>query len=313
MSDKTTIVFLGSPAFSVPFLEKLHSDGRFEVLAVITQEDKPSGRKMIPTPTPVKILATELRLPLFQPHRLNKDQGLIEHLEKLKPDFLVVVAFGQILNQKVLNIPKIKSINVHGSILPKYRGASPIEQALLNGDQATGLSIMEMDLQMDTGAVYEIIEESIATDDNCHTLRQKLAAKGSAALPDILLEIKNGQLTAKPQDDIAATYCQKISKGDGLCTPSNETALQIYNKFRAFIIWPGIYLNLKGKQLKLLEIALSDKQDSTSPAPGTFSINGEQLVLGCQKDAIIIKKLQLEGKKPQSAAEFLLGNRHLFD
>jgi methionyl-tRNA formyltransferase len=259
MPDKTTIVFLGSPAFSCPFLAKLVTDDRFDLQAVITQEDKPSGRQMMLTPTPVKVLAGELHLPLFQPHKLNRDKDLIEYLKKLKPDFLVVVAYGQILNQTVLDIPSVKPVNVHGSILPKYRGASPIEQALLNDDRETGLSIMEMVLKMDAGGVYSHLPVKIEPDQDSYSLRLKLAELGSTALPDLLIRIKNRQLTAFPQNEDQATYCQKIIKIDGLCNPLLESSSQIYNKFRAFKIWPGIYLSLNGKSLKLLEI---------SPTPG---------------------------------------------
>jgi methionyl-tRNA formyltransferase len=310
MSDKTTIVFLGSPVFACPFLAELAGDDRFEVQAVITQEDKPSGRKMILTPTPVKTMALQLGIEVFQPAKLNKDQTLIAHLTALKPDFLVVVAYGQILSQKILDIPGIKAINVHGSILPKYRGASPIEQSILNNDTVTGLSIMEMVLKMDAGAVYSVIPEPIAPHEDSQTLRLKLAALGHKALPEILLKIQNQQLTPVPQDENQATYCQKITKSDGLCNPLTESAAEIYTKYRAFIIWPGIYISVKGKKLKLLDVIPSPEG---SAAPGSFLIDNDKILLGCREGNLLVRQLQLEGKKAQSAKDFLTGNRHLLD
>jgi methionyl-tRNA formyltransferase len=307
MPDQTTIVFLGSPGFACPFLETLAADPRFLIQAVISQEDKPAGRKKILTPTPVKALAQQLNLPVFTPEKLNRDELLLEKIKKLKPDFLLVVAYGQILNQRVLNLPSIKSINVHGSILPKYRGASPIEQALLAGDRETGLSIMEMSLKMDTGAVYTVIRENIQPDDNNQTLRQRLSAKGAAEIGEILLKIKEGKLSAAPQDDSQASYCQKISKTDGLINPLEQTASAVYNRFRAFWGWPGIYLHHRSKSIKLLEIKTIDR----TITPGQFEIIDNQIFLGCREGSIQILQLQPEGKNPQTAEVFLRGNLHL--
>jgi methionyl-tRNA formyltransferase len=309
MSDQINIVFLGSPAFSCPFLKTLAEDPRFHIQSVITQEDKPTGRDKTITPTPVKELAVKLDLPVYQPASLNKDLQLLEQIQQYTPDFLVTVAYGQIVSQKVLSMAKIKPINVHGSILPIYRGASPIEQSLLNGDPETGLSIMEMLLQMDAGPVYATIRESILPDDNAATLRSKLSEKGAKELPDLLVKIQTGELKAQPQNDQAATYCQKISKIDGLIDPANQTAKQIYNRFRAFYVWPGIYLTLNNKQLKLTDIKTGDKNDIEA---GKFVINSDKLYLGCQKDSLEILQLQLEGKKNQSTEEFLRGNSRLF-
>ncbi len=312
MSDKTTIVFLGSPDFACSFLDKLSRDSRFEVLAAITQEDKPSGRKKILTPTPVKKLALSLGIPVFQPPRLNKDLELIEHLRVLNPDFLLVVAYGQIVSQKVLDLPKIKAINVHGSLLPAYRGASPIEQSLLNGDSETGLSIMEMVLMMDAGPVFTTIRQQILPTDNDLTLRQKLSEKGSSALPDILMQIKTGQLQGQPQDQSKVTFCQKINKTDGLIDPLTQTARQIFNRYRAFILWPGIFLNFQGKQLKLLSLQPA-ADNLPAPSPGKFHSIENRLYLGCLEGTLEILSLQLEGKTAQNTEIFLRGNRHLFD
>jgi methionyl-tRNA formyltransferase len=309
MSDKTTVVFLGTPQFSCPFLRELAENDKFEVLGVITQEDKPTGRKKTLTASPVKVTAQELDIPVYQPTRLNKDKALITQLQNLSPEFLVVVAYGQIISKKVLDIPKIAPINVHGSILPKYRGASPIQESILNGDTETGLSIMQMDLSMDTGAVYKVLNQEILLDDNDITLREKLSNRGSEALPDILLDVKTGKLKANPQDEAKATYCEKIDKEDGHIAPKTMTSEEIFNRWRAFIIWPGIFMDFQDKKLKLLEIKISTEE---SLSTGAFATTKNQIFLGCKNGTIEILKLQLEGKSALNADVFLSGNRQLF-
>jgi methionyl-tRNA formyltransferase len=309
MSEKINIVFLGTPEFACPFLEKLATDSRFQVKAVITQEDKPVGRKKLLTPSPIKELSQKLNLPLFQPIKLNKDLDLLSNLEKIAPDFLVVVAYGQILSNKVLQIPRIKAINVHGSILPKYRGASPIEQALLNGDSITGLSIMEMVKAMDAGPIYQILELPIADNDNNQSLRKKLSEFGASQLPDLLIQIKKGELSAIPQNETLTSYCKKINKEDGNVNPTQQTAQEIINHWKAYSIWPGIFLKQKEKTLKLIQIELNN---TISPTPGNFEIINNQLFLGTKKGTLEIKTLQLEGKTIQDTKSFLSGNKQLF-
>lgn len=309
MAEKTTLVFLGTPDFACPFLDALAKDDRFEIIGVVTQEDKPVGRKKILTPPPVKSLSLQLGLPVYQPPKLNKDAELIEKLTKLAPDFLLVIAFGQILSSKVLAIPKIKPVNVHGSILPKYRGASPIEQALLNGDSETGLSIMEMALEMDAGGVYSVIKCHIEPDETNITLRQKLSQIGAQKLGDILMEIKNGKLFPLPQDPSGVTFCQKITRENGLVNPSLQSAKEIYNRWRAFQPWPGIFIKLMDKQLKLLKVE-PDAQKIIPP--GQFHIEENSLFLGCQTGTLQILEIQLEGKNAQDIKTFLQGNLHYF-
>lgn len=308
MSNKINIVFLGTPDFACQFLEKLNQNSDFQVLAVITQEDKPFGRKKELKSPPIKELAQKLQIPVYQPEKLNKDIKLINWLKSQNPDFLVVIAYGQILSQEVLDIPKISAINVHGSILPKYRGASPIEQSLLNGDLKTGLSIMEMVKKMDAGDIYQILEQEIDPEDNNITLRQKLSKLGSEKLPNILMNIAQNKIPKKAQIESEATYCQKIEKLDGFINPSLETASQIFNKYRAYYSWPGIFIKVKEKNLKLLNIKKSGK----SILSVKFQIDKNQLFLGCKEGALEILELQLEGKNKQKTENFLSGNKNLF-
>jgi methionyl-tRNA formyltransferase len=317
MTEPTTIVFLGTPDFACPFLESLAADPQnFRILAVITQEDKPQGRKKLLTPPPVKVTAQKLGLPVYQPPRLNKDIALLEKLESLQPDFLLVIAYGQILSRRVLDIAKIKAINVHGSILPRYRGASPIEQALFNGDSETGLSIMAMDEGMDTGPVYSEIRCPISPGDTSPLLRNKLAELGAAKLPQILLQIKEDKLQPIPQDNVLATYCQKISRDDGKSTPAKESAITIYNRWRAYFPWPGVTVEHKGVPIKLVKIkpATQPRDDNAThiAMPGTFVVRDKQILLICQNGALEILELQIPGKTIQNAASFLSGHQNYF-
>ncbi len=304
--SKIKIIFLGTPEFAVPFLQKLATDERFQVQGVITQQDRPTGRRQILTPPPIKKAALELGLTIWQPNNINKDQQLIQTLQTTSPDFLVVIAYGQILSEKILQIPRTTAINIHGSILPRYRGASPIESAILNGDSQTGLSIMQMVKSMDAGPVYQNLEIPISPDETAPILRTKLSQLGAEHLPNILAQIQTGSLRAEPQDENQATYCHKITREQGLIDPEAATAQQIYNKWRAYIGWPGIYLSYQGKNIKLLNIKIAS--ELTLP-PGQFLVQNRQLYLGTNLGTLEIIQLQMEGKTPQDTSTFLSGNR----
>lgn len=310
MPTPLKIVFLGTPEFACPTLKKLIDDARFTVQAVITQEDKKVGRKQELTFSPIKKMALAHQIPVFQPIKLNKDRPLIEHLQKLQPDFLVVVAYGQIVSQEILDIPKIKPINIHGSILPQYRGAAPIEQTLLNGDQYAGISIMEMTLKMDQGPVYEIHKIPLIEQDNNPSLRQKLSQLGAEKLPDCLIKIATGELIPVIQDETKASYCQKISTEDGLIKPETETARTIIGKIKAFTPWPGTFIIYKNQKIKINQAVLTDLP---ATRPGQFMINNFQLFLNCQDRLIEILELQLEGKKSLPTKTFLNGKAALFN
>jgi methionyl-tRNA formyltransferase len=303
------IAFLGTPNIACPTLEKLIEDPRFEVLAVITQPDQKVGRKQILTAPPVKELAEQHQVPVFQPAKLRKDQELLKHLKNLQLDFLIVIAYGQILSKETLEIPKIAPINIHGSILPKYRGASPIEQALLNGDSETGISIMQMSEKMDEGAVYQIFKLSINQTDNNFSLREKMAELSANKLPETLLKIASGKLQPTEQNHQEATYCQKISKQDGLINPLTESAEEIFHKFQAYFTWPGITWNHQNRNFKLLKVAYN----SQTLKPGTTQITKDQFLLGTTSTALEILEIQMEGKKALPIKEFISGNKQFFN
>lgn len=244
--NKYSVVFAGTPDFACPALQALLNDERFEVKAVVSQPDRPVGRKQEILATPVKALAQPFGVKIFQPEKIQEIQ---QELENLKPDFFVVIAYGQILPSSILAIAKW-NINLHGSILPKYRGASPIQSALLAGETETGVSVMNIEKKMDAGAVYKVHSIAIEKQDTAESLFQKIADLGKF-LPDDLVEIATG-LFAQIQDETRATYCKKIQKEDGEIIWETETAEHVFNKMRAFTPWPGVFFFFQGKRIKIL-------------------------------------------------------------
>ncbi len=301
------IVFFGTPQIACPVLEVLIKHPDFDVVAVVTQEDKPFGRKQILTPSPVKTLALQHNLQILQTPNLKKDRVLKEVLQDLNADFFVVLAFGQIIDQETLNIPKIAPINIHGSLLPKYRGASPIEEAILSGDTETGISIMKMVLKMDAGPVYEQIKIPILEHDNAITLREKMSQAAAESLPDILKRIEAKQLDSKPQNDASATYCHKITSTDAFVDFTTMSVTEIINKWRAYIAWPGIKFKHQNKTFKIHKIQRSEQ----TLKPGEFSTE-EGLLIGTAEKSLEILELQPEGKGSMSARDFLRGNASFF-
>ena len=281
-------------------LENLYREDGIEILAVVTQPDKPQGRKQIMTASAVKNSATKLGLKVLQPK--NKKE-LAAELEKIEQaDFFVVIAYGIILSKEILAMPKLGPINVHASLLPKYRGASPIQESLLNGDSETGVSIMAMDETMDHGNIYLIKRVKIDDQDNLESLTAKLSIISAEILPPTLKDIESGILSPIPQLHQKATSCHKIEKEDGKID-FTKTAAEIKNRLRAFTPWPGIFTELNGKKLKILEASISEEQ----LAPGKFKVEGKILKIGTKKGALLPSKLQIEGKGVMDVASFING------
>lgn len=299
------IVFFGTPEFAVPFLNHLEVDNRFEIEAAVTQPDKPVGRKKEITAPPVKQFAQKMGVPVLQPEKIKNNPDFIKLLKGLKADFFVVVAYGAILPNEILEIPKYDCINVHASLLPKYRGASPIQSALLNGDKETGVSFMSLNEELDTGDVYLLKKIEIEEKDTQETLSKKLADIGATLLPSVLRDIEDHVLTPLPQNEDMATYCTKISKEDAQVDPKKDSAQTIINKLRAFTPWPGIFMIYKGKRLKILEAEKYKTEEKIDP--GTFKAEKETLLLGTENGILNIKKLQPEGKNPITAQDFING------
>jgi len=304
------ILFFGTPEFSIPFLKTLANDDEIEVLAAVTQPDKPVGRKKIVTMPPVKDFAqNELEIPVLQPERIKDNSEFLDLIKGMNPDFIVTVAYGMIFPEELLELPKYGCINIHTSLLPKYRGASPIQSTLLNGDKETGISIMQMGEDMDTGGIYLIRKVIINETDDAISLSKKLSEIGAIMLPSALKDIADRVLSPIPQDESIATYCKKIKKEDGLITPINESAEEILNKFKAFILWPKIHLIYKGKKIKLIQIEkyIIRQEHPQTITPGDFMEYNDDLLLGTKDGILKIIQLQPEGKNIMESKDFING------
>jgi methionyl-tRNA formyltransferase len=293
------IVFFGTPEFAVPTLETLAKE--MDVLCVVTQPDKKVGRKQILTPPPIKISAEKLGIKVIQPK--NKKE-LRENLKGIKADFFVVLAFGMILEKDILEIPKYGCINIHASLLPRYRGASPIQEALLNGDKDTGISIMKMEEKLDQGPVYLLQRIEIEDLDDFETLSRKLQTLSAKMITLVLIDIAEGTLYPLKQIESKATYCKKIEKKDGEINWGFDVK-KIHNMIRAYSVWPSAYTKFNGKEIKILEAKMENKESKIKA--GEFFIEDGILKISAKGGNIIPKKLQLEGKNQMSDKEFLNG------
>lgn len=296
---KPTILFLGTPSFAVPILEELHKN--FTVVGVVTQPDRPIGRKLILTPPPVKTAAERLGLKVYQPEKAEEIAGMLR-----EPfDFLVTAAYGEYLPMKVLKMAKKDALNVHPSLLPKYRGATPLQSALLNGDQTTGVSIIRMAKEMDAGEIFAQNELAIGSEVRYPELETSCAALGATLITEV---IKNyDTLSPVTQDGKGVTHCKKISKEDGLARFAEESAEQIYNKLRAFTPWPGVYTLFKNQKLSLLEFSI-DHQPSTIDQPGTIFEANKQVFIQTKQGSLELKTIQLAGKNPTDIKSFINGH-----
>lgn len=290
---KFRLIFIATGGIAVPLLQRLAKDERFEVAQVITGLDKPAGRALELKASLVKQTAETLKIPVVQP-------VIIERTEPA--DFLLLMAYGQILPEEVLKSPTKGALNVHVSLLPRHRGASPVQNALLEGDLETGISLMKMIPKMDAGPVYGRFSIPIAVDDNAVTVSEKLAELAVQKVPEVLIQIAEGRMTALSQDETQATYCKKISKSDGEIRWT-ESADLIARRVRAYAGWPGTYARWNGKNLKVLE-------GNVVPDPGepekVFKKDSDVLV-GTSQGSLKLLRVQLEGKKPMPIQEFLKG------
>jgi len=300
--NKISLIFIGTGDIGVPLLESLANDDRFDVKLVITQIDKPAGRKMKLTPSPIKVRSEKLEVRIFQPDDINVAESL-EIIQKAYPDMIVLMAYGQILKKELLDIPKLGCINVHASLLPKYRGASPVQQSLLNQDEKTGISIMKMTEKMDSGPVYKQSELPISDDDNALTLIDRLANLSAYETPDLLYTIAQGDLSPTPQDDSQASYCEKIQKSDGQIN-WNEDAKTIHAKIRAYTGWPGTFTFWNNKRLKIIS-GQADAYDEVEP--GKVIEKDYLIFIGTKKGSIVPDDVQLEGKTVQDINAFIKG------
>ena len=292
------IIFMGTPDYAKVILERLIQTSDIDVVAVYTQPDKPVGRKKIMTPPEVKTLALENTIDVYQPSRL-RDADTVEELLKIECDYIVVAAYGQILPRKILD--HAPCINLHASILPQYRGASPIQQTLLNGDKQTGVTAMFMEEGLDTGDIIKIDTIDVSDDEMVESLFNRLTDVAADLTIDVLQNYAS--FTAVPQDDSLSTHCSKITKADGKVEFLN--AVTLYNKYRAFTPWPGIYLSTG---LKLKKISLEDKTSSNA-AGKILKIDSDSIVVGCSEGSVRIYTVQAPSKKEIDVLSYINGKR----
>lgn len=302
------IVFFGSSEFAVESLKALLKE--HNILAVFTQPDRKKGRHLHLGKTPVKVFAEENSITVFAPQDLLEPQ-VIAQLESFNADLFVVVSFGRKLSKTILEMPKYFCVNVHASLLPKYRGAAPINMAIVNGDKVTGVSIIKMNERMDCGDLILSKSVDINADDDALTLTEKLAGLGAQALVEVVGAIEKDKVSFKKQDELKAIVTKKLRKEDGLIKWEDK-ALNIHNKVRGLLPWPCAYTYYKGKFLKILKTTvLTDqvyKEQEVCPGEIVAIEKNRGVVVSTTKDLLLIKRLQIEGKCAMSAYDFVLGH-----
>ncbi len=296
------IVFMGTPDFAVPCLQRLYDKGN-DVCAVFCQPDKPQGRKMIMTAPPVKQKAVELGIPVCQPATLKTDESF-EILERLSPDLIVVVAYGKILPQRVLELPRYGCINIHASLLPELRGAAPIQWAVINGLEETGVTSMQMNAGLDTGDILLTSKVKIGENETSEELWNRLSLLAPDVLEKTLEELEAGTLNPVKQDDLASTYAPLLSK-EISAIDWNTDCTAVHNKIRGLYSWPCALTFINGKKIKLLK---SVKCPQINGKPGQIVDSDGKLIIACKTGAVEIFTLQAEGKKAMSASDYLRGN-----
>jgi methionyl-tRNA formyltransferase len=304
-----SLVFLGTPVFACPALRTLSQDARFQVKAVVTQPDRPSGRGKKLTPPPIRTLAEELNLPCFQTVSIKKDTDLQAHLSSLMPDFFVTVAFGQILTQAVLDIPHLGTVNAHASLLPALRGANPIQQAILLGHPVTGITTMMTELGVDTGPMLKTIQVNIGDTESLGELSERLSQASGPLLVETLQGLANGSLIPKPQEHALATHAPKCLKEQAILD-WNEPADLVKRKIFAFNPAPGAVTFLNGERLKVLHAqpAPLDTDTLDSQNPGQImAVIENGILVACADAPLLLTSIQPAGKREMSARDWAMG------
>lgn len=311
-NKKLRLIFMGTPDFAVPGLLNLATQPEFKIVGVYTQTDKPVGRKQILTPPPIKVAALKNNLTVFQPLKIKAE---FETIKSLKPDLIIVIAYGKIIPQEILDIPTYGCINIHASLLPKYRGAACLNAPILNGDSETGVTIMKMDAGLDTGPILRQSKIQLSDQENLEDVHDKLSILGSELLIPTLQDFLSGKIDLKKQTEENASYVKTLKKEDGKID-WHRGAKEIERMIRAYNPWPGTY-SLINKQSeannKIIKILQADNQVSTTNKYriGEFFIHNNQLMIQCGQDSLVILKLQIEGKKALSATDFIRGHSNL--
>ncbi len=297
------VIFMGTPEFAVAALNKIHEAGH-EVAAVYTQPDKAKGRSGKLQPPPVKVRAMELGLPVFQPERLREEEN-VTAIRALEPEIIIVAAYGQILPESILAIPPLGCINIHASLLPKYRGAAPIERSILDGEEKTGVTTMYMAKGLDTGDMIEQAETEILPEDTGETLTERLAGMGGELILSTMEKLKKGTAVRTPQKEEESSYAKMLDKAMGEMDFS-RTAAELERSIRALIPWPCASTVIDGKRVKIYRAEVTEQ----SGTPGEIlEVTKKYFTIACGSGALRIRNLQPEGKKPMDTAAYLNGKK----
>ncbi len=297
------IVFMGTPKFGAIILEKLVKEG-YKPDLVITETDKAEGRKQVIIPSPVKTTAQNLNIPIFQP---EKNEDLKSKIESLKPDLVIVAAYGRILSKEILEIPKYKSLNIHPSILPKYRGASPIQHTILNDEKESGVTVILMDEKMDHGKIVSKINCPVPEKTTYEQLSLQLAELGGEIIVDTIPKWVNNEIEPEAQNEAEASYTKILEKEDGKINWKAE-ATQIERKVRALNPWPGTWTTWGNVRLKILKARIFKfSVEKKYPIGQVLVVPQNDAAVQCDEDFLVLEELQLEGKKPLKSEEFLRG------
>ena len=297
------LVFLGTPAFAVPTLERLVERGH-QVLAAVTQPDRPKGRGQALAPPPVREAALRLGVPVYQPERVKRPES-VDYLRSLAPQAMVVVGYGQIIPQSIIDIPPLGILNVHASLLPKYRGAGPIQWAIVNGEAVTGVTIMRIDAGLDTGPMLLKVETVIGADETALDLGRRLSLMGADLLVEALDALAAGRVVPQSQDNAQATYAPMLKKEDGRIDWS-RSASQIHNQVRGMQPWPGAYSSFRGGALHVWRARPTEA--GAGHPPGSL-LRIKPLLVACGAGALELVEVQMEGRKRMPAADFANGQR----
>jgi methionyl-tRNA formyltransferase len=304
------LVFCGTPRFAVPTLEKL-VEADYSVPLVVTQPDRPQGRGMEVAVSPVKDAATRLGIVVVQPGTIKNNAEFRSQLAAIRPDAIIVVGYGRIIPQWMIDLPRLGNLNLHASLLPKYRGAAPIQWAISNGESVTGVTTMRIDAGLDTGDILVQREIAIGLEDTAETLGPKLASIGADLMIETLRGLETGKVRPTPQDHAQATLAPILNKEDGRMDFS-RTATHLFNRLRGFQPWPGAFTTFKGKTLQVHRA--QPWQPAVTFTAGEVAVEGTHLLVGCGRDkdhdtALELIEIQLEGKRRMSAQEFINGYR----
>lgn len=298
------LVFCGTPEFAVPTLEAVLDAGH-EVALVVTQPDRAAGRGMEMHAPPVKQKALTRDIPVVQPEKIRNNTDLRERLEAIRPEAILVVAYGRIIPPWMLDLPPLGNINLHGSLLPKYRGAAPVQWAVANGETVTGVTTMRLDEGLDTGDMLLARAVPIAPEETATDVFAALASIGAELMVETLAGLASGEITPRPQDHAHATLAPILTREEGR-VDFTRSAKQIYDRWRGFQPWPGAHTLLRGRKLIVHRMHLA-LYETAGTEPGVLHVHGEELVVPCATGAVVLDEVQLEGKRRMGSAEFLRG------